>query len=470
MDAWKVGEADHYLTEIRDSCLVLIKLSPEFNTYQDKLRKRELVKANLLLKKKQHPLSHFDGFEFNLNSNPQLAGFLYEELGFTITKRTKSGLPATGNKVISELAAQCTDIGVKTMLDRLVEYAKVNKLLTAFIPAFRKAKVCGNGRSYLHGNFNIGGTVSGRLSCKEPNLQQIPSGTDYAKQIKDAFSAPEGWIMVGADMDSMEDKVSALITRDSAKLKVYTEGYDGHSFRAYYYFGDQMPDIVNTIESINSIKKKYPKLRDKSKAPTFLLTYLGTYHGLMGLGFSEEEAKSIEDNYHRMYQESDEWVDKKIEQATKDGYVDVAFGLRVRTPVLQKSLMGTSVTPHQANAERRTAGNALGQSYGMLNTRAAIEFQERLLASQYREDVLPIAMIHDAIYAVCRDDIEVIQWVNKNLIECMSWGELPELVHPSIKMSAALDLYYPSWKHAIELPNLAEAIDIFKLADEYVGN
>ena len=97
----------------------------------------------------------------------------------------------------------------------------------------------------------------------------------------------------------MEDKISALQTSDPNKLKIYIDGYDGHCLRAYKYFGDQMPDITEDVESINSIGTKYPKLRQDSKSPTFLLTYMGTYHGLMKqFGFSEFMARNIEDSYH----------------------------------------------------------------------------------------------------------------------------------------------------------------------------
>ena len=73
---------------------------------------------------------------------------------------------------------------------------------------------------------------------------------------------------------ALEDKINTLLTRDPNKEKVYKDGYDGHCLRAYSYFGDQMPDIVDTLQSINSIKDKYPDLRSKSKAPTFLLTLI----------------------------------------------------------------------------------------------------------------------------------------------------------------------------------------------------
>ena len=242
-----------------------------------------------------------------------------------------------------------------------------------------------------------------------------------------------------------------------------TDGYDGHCLRAYYYFRDRMPDIDGTsVESINSIKKKYPELRQLSKAPTFLLTYGGSAIGLMkNCGFSEEEAKSIEANYHELYRESDEWVKERLARACNDGYVELAFGLKLRTPLLKQSILGNRSTLHQAEAEARTAGNALsGQSYGLLNNRAAVAFMKRVWASKWRTSIQPVALIHDAIYLLIDDDIECLEWVNKALIEEMSWQELPEIAHDTVKLGAELDVFYPSWENEITLPNNATLQEI----------
>lgn len=242
-----------------------------------------------------------------------------------------------------------------------------------------------------------------------------------------------------------------------------TEGYDGHCLRAYYYFRDRMPDIDPTsVESINSIKKKYPELRQDSKAPTFALTYGGTYITLMkNCGFSEEQAKSIEANYHELYRESDEWVKERLARACDDGFVELAFGLKLRTPLLKQSILGNRSTLHQAEAEARTAGNALsGQSYGLLNNRAAVAFMKRVWASKWRTSIQPVALIHDAIYLLIDDDIECLEWVNKTLIEEMSWQELPEIAHDTVKLGAELDVFYPSWENEITLPNNATQQEI----------
>jgi DNA polymerase-1 len=131
----------------------------------------------------------------------------------------------------------------------------------------------------------------------------------------------------------------------------------------------------------------------------FLLTYGGTYHGLIkNCGFSIEESKAIEANYHTLYAESDAYVQAKLKQASIDGYVTVAFGLRIRTPMLNQIIWDTESIPYEASAEGRTAGNALGQSYGLLTNRATNAFMELVWASKYRYDIRPVAQIHDATY------------------------------------------------------------------------
>jgi len=357
-------------------------------------------------------------------------------------------------------------IEIAKLLNSLIEVSAVEKILGTFIKAFKERSIKkDDGIYYLHGNFNLGGTVSGRLSSSDPNLQNLPSGSIYGKAIKKCFKPPKGWLMLGADYASLEDRVSALTTKDPNKLKVYTDNYDGHCLRAYGYFKDQMPDIVNTVKSINSIAKKYPKLRQKSKAPTFLLTYQGTYHGLMhNVGLSEESAKSIENNYHEMYKVSDDWVKEKLAKASKLGYVTCAFGLRVRTPILKNTVLNNKYTPREAKAESRTAGNALGQSYGMLNNLAAIEFQKRVLASKYALYIKPIALIHDALYYIALDVLDCIYWFNKNLAECMAWQELEELKHDQVKLYGESDIFYPNWSNSITLPNKISKKELKQIA------
>lgn len=170
-------------------------------------------------------------------------------------------------------------------------------------------------------------------------------------------------------------------------------------------------------------------------------------------GFTKEVAVAIEENFKELYKVSIQYVEDKLEEASKTGYVEVAFGLKVRTPVIQKSLWGTSCTPSEALAEGRTAGNALGQSYGMLNNRAAIDFQRRTLASAYRLMIWPIAHIHDAQYFCVDNDTALLAWMNKELVDCVQWQELPEIQHDTVKIGGELSVFYPSWANEMVVKN-----------------
>lgn len=143
------------------------------------------------------------------------------------------------------------------------EISKITKINNTFLPAFEEKSIKDGETHWLHGSFRLGGTKSSRLSSANPNLQNLPStGTKYAKPIKGCFKAPRGFLFVGADYNSLEDMISALTTRDPNKLRVYEDGFDGHSLRAYAYFQKQMPDIAEQLSKLNLPGKFYRVTHD----------------------------------------------------------------------------------------------------------------------------------------------------------------------------------------------------------------
>lgn len=467
MNAPTIEIAKNNLEAEQAEHLKAITDSPLIKVMNLLIQNSAMVAANAKLKTKQHPLEKYEEIKFNPNSGPQLQTLLYTQMGLPIIDFTDTKLPATGAETIKKLINHTQEPSFKALLTALIGFTTVSKILSTFIPAFEKGIDKADGAKYLHGNFNLGGTVSGRLSSSEPNLQNIPAKSAFAEVIKECFAAPEGWLFVGADFNSLEDYVSALTTRDPNKLKVYLDGYDGHCLRAFSYFPEKCPDIVDTVASINSMKKLYPDLRQDSKGPTFALTYQGTWHTLVNnLGFEVDAAKDIERGYHSLYAVSDQYVQDRLKQASEDGYVEVAFGLRVRTPLLKQVVFGSSRMPYEASAEGRTAGNALGQSYGLLNNRAANAFMQKVWASKYRLDIKPVALIHDAIYLIVKDNAEVVEWVNRELILAMQWQELDELKHDTVKLGANLDIYWPNWATATTLPNNADQTSIYALCQQ----
>lgn len=472
----QIQHAKHELETLANKYLNTIQNSPVIKMFNLLIRQSEWEKDFEGRKAKaKNPgkilpknIAYFDDKMFNPNSGPQLQRLLYEQMGLPVIDLTDTKQPATGKDTLEKLINHTNEPAYKEIIEALIGFSGVDKILTAFIPNFEKALDKGDGCVWLHGSFNLGGTVSGRLSSSKPNLQQLPSGSDYGKLIKECFVAPEGWIFCGADFNALEDRINTLLTKDPNKIKVFTEGYDSHCLRSFYFFPEKLPGITEDVKSINSIKKAFPEIRQMAKSPAFALQYAGTWRTLVtNLGFEEESAKQIESNYHKMYEVSDEWVKAKIHEAAKHGYAETAFGLRIRTPLLKQVILTGSNVPREAEAEARTLGNAIsGQSYGLLNNRAAIEFMEKVHASKYRLDILPVALIHDAAYFLVRDNVEVVHFVNQELPKAMSWQELPEIQHDEVKLGAELDLFYKGWHQPITLPNEISEEDIIQLCKE----
>lgn len=295
-----------------------------------------------------------------------------------------------------------------------------------------------------------------------PNMQNMPSGSKYGKLIKSCFVAPQSWIMCYADFNALEDRINTLLTKDPNKLKIFIEGYDAHSLRAYNYFPEAYVGVPNTLEGINDAVKTHKEWRNKGKEPTFAIQYGGTEYTLQqNCGFSPELAAKVYQNYHAMYAVSDKFMDEQIAIAARQGYATLAFGLRLRTPILARTVLGTRNTPYAAKAEARTVGNAVGgQSWGLLNNRALAAFMKTVWESEYRYDILPISMIHDASYLLIKDNLDVLNFVNDHLPKEMAWQEAPEIQHPEVGLGGALDICYQGWHQVLEIPNNASKAEI----------
>ena len=183
-------------------------------------------------------------------------------------------------------------------------------------------------------------------------------------------------------------------------------------------------------------------------------------------GFSAEKAKTVESRYHELYVVSDTWVAQKLDEASINGYITGAFGLRLRTPLLAQVVRGNSKTPFEAEAEGRTAGNALGQSWCLLNSRAGSEFMGKVRKSNFRTKIRPCAQIHDAQYYLVKDEIGAVMFTNKHLVEAVKWQEHPDIAHDEVKLGGEFSIFFPDWSHEIVIPNDASEDEVFHIIDD----
>ena len=149
---------------------------------------------------------------FNPGSGTQLAILLYDIMGLPIIETTATGLPACDGDTLEALVNHVASIpqiskqdviSYRNLIENIRGQLGVDKILTTFIPAFKLAQLGKDGIYYLFGSFNLGGTKSGRLSSSNPNLQNLPSGSTYAKVVKRMFKGNDEWLFSGADYNAL---------------------------------------------------------------------------------------------------------------------------------------------------------------------------------------------------------------------------------------------------------------------------
>ena len=476
LDMKRVLEVEKELEGYRDNALDRIYKSVYVQEYMEKYKEEWVKRKNEEYKKKRVSIEDCKEI-FNPNSNIMLKELIYEDLGLPQIEFTANKEPATGKDVLAKLILHTENQEIKELLQALIDYKDVIKILTAFIPAFKNAPLASDGCCYLFGNFNLGGTVSARLSSSNVNLQQLPAtGSKFAKLIKSCFVAPKGWVLCGLDYNALESHIDALVTKDEAKLQVYRYGWDSHMYATVHYWPEKFhPEELDKLApeeikvKLEELKAEYKHDRQRSKQVSFALQYGGSPITLeKNNGFSHEEAQAIYDNYHKLYKISTEFKAKAIEQAQKDGYVTGAFGLRVRTPVLYKTIRGLKTSPKEVEAEARTAANAIMQSWCCLNSRSASEFMGIVRASEYKEDIRLCAEVHDATYFLVKDDIDIVLWLNENLVKCVEWQDNPVIADDTVHLGGELSLFFPSWAHEIVVPNHCSREKLLSLVDGFL--
>jgi DNA polymerase-1 len=248
-DANRVQEVHNVLTAQEKVLREQIQQNTCVIEFNKQLRLDAQETANSKLKTKVKPIEDFADIEFNPGSGQQLGKLLHDIHKLPILETTKTGLPATGADVLSDLSNHTTDIDILDLLGFVQRLAEVGKINNTFIKAFMREK------NWIHGNLKLGGTQSGRLSSNDPNLTNLPAHGPMGKLVKSCIVAPEGWLFCGADFSALEERIGAILSQDPNRIKVYTDGYDGHSMRTYTYFSANMPDITEAMNKAETATK-----------------------------------------------------------------------------------------------------------------------------------------------------------------------------------------------------------------------
>jgi len=237
--------------------------------------------------------------KFNINSPKQLGEVLFEKLKLKGAKKTKSGY-STNEKVLSNLVDEHEVIG------EILEYRKVQKLLSGYInPLLKLAKEDKSSRIYT--SFLQTGTTTGRLSSKNPNLQNIPTRSKLGKKIRKAFIAKEGYKLLSIDYSQIELRLLAHYSKDPILLESFQKDIDIHTLTAIKLFGEELA------------KEK----RDFAKSINFGILYgMGANKLSNELKIPKKEAKEIIENYFNSFPTVKNFLSKVREEIETRGFVE----------------------------------------------------------------------------------------------------------------------------------------------------
>ncbi len=261
---------------------------------------------------------------FNPDSPKQLAVVLFNKpdatppgLGLKPVKKTKTGY-STDVEVLEKLADD-PEVG-HPLPGKIVEYRQLTKLVGTYLGALKAAILPSTGR--VHASFHQTVTATGRLSSSDPNLQNIPIRTEIGRDIRKAFVAEPGYLLVSADYSQIELRLLAHLSGDPALIDAFRGGADIHTAVAAEVFGVDPGQVTGDQ-------------RATAKMVNFGIVYGITAFGLarrLGRGVTRERAQQIIDDYRKRFARIGDFLEACVEKARRDGYVETILGRRRATP------------------------------------------------------------------------------------------------------------------------------------------
>lgn len=249
------------------------------------------------------------GKQFNISSPSQVGQVLFVDLGMPCKKKSAGGKASTSEEVLLDLSSTYE-------VPRLIlEYRALKKLLTTYIE--KLPKLVNPNTHRLHGSFNQDGTVTGRLSSSEPNLQNIPVRTDDGRMVRTGFIAREGYVVLAADYSQIELRILAHMADETNMQAAFASGRDIHTLTAA-----QMHGI--------DVSKVTPELRRSAKAINFGLIYgMSTYGLAKQLNIENKLAKNYIATYFAQYPKVQSYMNEIKEKARQHGYVTTLSGRKI---------------------------------------------------------------------------------------------------------------------------------------------
>lgn len=312
--------------------------------------------------------------EFNIGSPGQLAEILFDKLKLPTAgiKKGKTGY-STAARELDKLR------GTHPIIDLITQYREVAKLKNTYIDTLPQ-QVDENSR--LHTTYALTVAQTGRLSSNDPNLQNIPTRTDLGRRIRSAFVAGEGKRLVSADYSQFELRLAAVLADDKELTDMFNRGADIHATTAAQVYNRKQEDVTK-------------QMRRAAKVINFGIIYGMSPHGLsVATGMTRDQAAAFIDRYKELRKPLFDYMERILEKAREDGYVETLFGRRRPMPDIKSS-----------NFMIRTAAERAAINMPIQGTEADLMKMAMIRADKLLRDKYPdchiLLQIHDSILVEC---------------------------------------------------------------------
>lgn len=321
----------------------------------------------------------YAGEQFNINSPAQLAEVLFVRLALPTKgiKKTARGY-STGAKELDKLEGEHGIIGA------VKRYREAAKLLSTYIAPLPELA---DREGRIHTTFNQDVTATGRLSSTNPNLQNIPVRTEVGKRIRTGFIAPKGKVLVSADYSQFELRLAAALAGDKGLINDFNKDVDIHTKTAAETFGVAMEDVTK-------------EQRRAAKVINFGILYGMSIRGLsQAADMSFAEAKEFIENYFEIRKPIKVYLERVLEKARKEGYVETLFGRRRPTPDVLSS-----------NFVVRTGAERAAQNMPIQGTEADLMKKAMIRVDKVLSEGFPgakmVMQVHDSLIVECDKGME----------------------------------------------------------------
>jgi DNA polymerase-1 len=356
-----------------------------------KVLSKEYHKKLNILEKEIYKLA---GSEFNINSPKQMAEILFVkmELKYQGMRKTSTGAYSTKEDVLQKL------LGTSPIIDLIMDYRELSKLVSTYIDKL-PLMIAKDGR--LHPKFIQTGAATGRMSCQDPNIQNIPIKTDNGRRIRNAIVAPKGRRLVAFDYSQIELRLAAILSGDEKFLESFRSGKDIHSSVASLVFG--VPE--------NEITKQ---MRVKAKTINFGILYgMGVVALQKNLKTDRKEAQKFYDDYFETFTTLANYLEQTKTDAKINGYVETLFGRRRYLEGIKSSLPFI-----RAQAERMAINAPIQGTSADITKLGMVAVSKWIEENKLNGKIDLLLQIHDElIFEVDEDEVEKLAPEIKKIME-----------------------------------------------------